>query len=99
MARKPRLYLYEKYRRIKRSLSKEDKEKVRKIEKLCLDTRLNYFEVGREVETMIWGPFPRHFTLEDIHQAKTPLAELADYLMRRAGHIRGIQFSDDGEKQ
>lgn len=95
MAGKPRLYLDEKYRQLKKTLSKEDKEKIKKIEKLCLDTKLNYFDVSREVETMIWGPFPRHFTLEDIHQLKTPLSELADYLMRRAGHIRGIKFSDE----
>lgn len=97
MARKPRLYIDEKYRRMKRFLSKEDKEKIREIEKLCLDTKLNYFEVARRIEEIIWGPCPRHFMPRDTHRSKTPLVKLANYLSRRAGHIRGIKFSDEEE--
>ena len=88
------LYLNKKYRLLKRSLSKEEKEKIKKVEKLCLDTKLDYSDICRRADEIVLGPLPHHYTRANLYLLKTPLVKLMDYLVRRAGEMRGIKFSE-----
>ena len=90
------LYIDKEYLAIRKSLDKEHKKKILKVDKLCLsveslDRRQEYFYIYRRAYEIVFGDEHR-FVLSQ-KSIGSPLRRLTNYLVQRAGEFRGIKFS------
>ncbi|OGY64215.1 MAG: hypothetical protein A3I89_02335 [Candidatus Harrisonbacteria bacterium RIFCSPLOWO2_02_FULL_41_11] len=92
-----RLYADNAYWKLRQSLSNEEKQKILKIEHLCAiremtDPIKEYFYLYRKANEIAY-PFGLHITRATAKKLKYPFRKILNYLIRRAGELRGVKFS------
>ena len=82
----------ETYDALKAGLNAEDKKIIEGLERDCEDSEIDYWEFYRRVEAYRVGQF---FTPEKFRElVASPMFKMRTYLMRRAGELRGMKFSE-----